>query len=115
MEFSVGLKKNDDFRNVYRRGKSVADKYFVMYVSENHMDINRLGISVSKKTGNSVVRHRLKRLIKESYRRNESVFNSGLDIVVVVRKAAVDIRYDIVTKSLLHLAKIHKISKVQKQ
>ena len=115
MEFSVGLKKNDDFRNVYRRGKSVADKYFVMYVSENHMDINRLGISVSKKTGNSVVRHRLKRLIKESYRRNESVFNSGLDIVVVVRKAAVDIRYDNVTKSLLHLAKIHKISKVQKQ
>lgn len=115
MEFSIGLKKNDDFRNVYRRGKSVADKYFVMYVSENHMDINRLGISVSKKTGNSVVRHRLKRLIKESYRRNESVFNSGLDIVVVVRKAAVDIRYDTVTRSLLHLAKIHKISKVQKQ
>ena len=115
MEFSVGLKKNDDFRKVYRRGKSVADKYFVMYVSENHMDINRLGISVSKKTGNSVVRHRLKRLIKESYRRNESVFNSGLDIVVVVRKAAVDIRYDTVTKALLHLAKIHKISKVQKQ
>ena len=115
MEFSEGLKKNEDFRSVYRSGKKMANRLFVMYVSENGTERNRLGVSVSKKTGNSVVRHRLKRLIKENYRRNEAVFNSGLDIVVVVRKAAVDIRYDTVTKSLLHLAKIHKISKVQKQ
>ena len=111
MEFSVGLKKNDDFRNVYRRGKSVADKYFVMYVSENHLDINRLGISVSKKTGNSVVRHRLKRLIKESYRRNESVFNSGLDIVVIVKKSAVGIGYAESESAILHLAKLHHIKR----
>ena len=115
MIFTDSLRSNQEFKAVYKNGRSYANTCLVVYLLENNTDRNRLGISVSKKTGNSVVRHRLKRLIKESYRRNESVFNSGLDIVVVVRKAAVDIRYDIVTKSLLHLAKIHKISKVQKQ
>ena len=107
MEFSVGLKKNDDFRNVYRRGKSVADKYFVMYVSENHMDINRLGISVSKKVGNSVVRHRLKRLIKESYRLHENMFNSGLNIVAIARVGAGKADYHQIESALLHLMRLH--------
>ena len=109
MEFSVGLKKNDDFRNVYRRGKSVADKYFVMYVSENHMDINRLGISVSKKTGNSVVRHRVKRLMKEAFRTSEDMFNSGLDIVFVAKKSAAEMTFDDAKKSLMDLAASHHI------
>lgn len=43
------LKKNRDFQNVYRNGKSKANKYLVMYVLENQLDSNRLGISVSKK------------------------------------------------------------------
>ena len=109
MEFSVGLKKNDDFRNVYRRGKSVANKYFVMYVSENHMDINRLGISVSKKTGNSVVRHRVKRLMKEAFRTSEDMFNSGLDIVFVAKKNAAVMTFDDAKKSLMDLAASHHI------
>ena len=68
MNFSDSLKKNDDFRNVYKKGKSFANRYLVMYVLENHTDKNRLGISVSKKVGNSVVRHRVTRLVRESYR-----------------------------------------------
>ena len=49
MKFSDSLKKNDDFRNFYKNGKSYANKYLVMYVFENSMEINRIGISVSKK------------------------------------------------------------------
>lgn len=56
MVFSESLKKNKDFRNVYENGKSYADRYLVMYVLENNKDINRLGISASKKVGNSVDR-----------------------------------------------------------
>ena len=82
-----------------------------MYVLENDLDRNRLGISVSKKVGNSVVRHRLKRLVKESYRLNESVFREGLDIVVVVRTTAKDRTYKEIESALLHLGKIHKILK----
>ena len=74
MKFSESLKKNKDFQIVYRKGKSVANSYLVMYILPNNTDRNRLGISVSKKVGNSVVRHRLTRLIRESYRLSEVHF-----------------------------------------
>lgn len=103
------LKKNRDFQNVYKNGKSKANKYLVMYVLENQLDSNRLGISVSKKVGNSVIRHHLTRLIRESYRLNKEMFNSGLDIVIVVRNRAKDCSYHEMEESLLHLAGLHKI------
>ena len=109
MEFSESLKKYRDFQHVYHNGKSYANRYFVMYVLENHQNINHLGISVSKKIGNSVVRHRITRLIRESYRLHEKVFNSGLDIVVVARKSASLASYHEVESALLHLGKLHHI------
>ena len=63
MEFTEGLKKNIDFGKVYRKGKSRANRQLVLYILSNGTDKNRLGISVSKKVGNSVVRHRIKRMI----------------------------------------------------
>ena len=109
MKFSESLKKNEDFKKVYKKKRSFANKYFIMYVSENGLSINRLGISVSKKVGNSVVRHRIARLVRESYRLNEEKFNSGLDVVVVAREGAAEIRYSAVESALLHLAGLHKI------
>ena len=88
MKFSESLKKNSDFKNVYTHGKSFANKYLVMYVLENDLGINRIGISVSKKVGNSVVRHRLTRLIRESYRLNVGNILCGYDIVIVGRTNA---------------------------
>ena len=109
MKFSESLKSNRDFKNVYSRGKSYANKYLVMYVLENGTDRNRLGISVSKKVGNSVVRHRLTRLVRESYRLHEDIFNSGLDIVVVARVNAKEIGYREVESALLLVSKLHRI------
>ena len=109
MQFSESLKRNCDFQNVYRNGKSYANKYLVMYVMENNSERNRLGISVSKKVGNSIIRHRITRLIRESYRLQENIFNSGLDIVVVVRNSASNISYHEMESALLHLAKLHHI------
>ena len=112
MVFSESLKKNADFQNVYRNGKSYANKYLVMYVLENNKEINRLGISASKKVGNSVVRHRFARLVRESYRLHENIFNSGLDIVVVARKDAASVGYYEIESALLHLSKLHHMIKV---
>lgn len=109
MKFTDSLKKYDDFRAVYNKKRSYANKYFVMYVSENGLDENRLGISVSKKVGNSVVRHTVTRLVRESYRLNEDKFSSGLDIVVVARNAASGIRFAQTESAILHLSKLHKI------
>ena len=64
MKYSESLKKHKDFQHVYKKGSSYANKYLVMYVLENQTEGNRLGISVSKKVGNSIVRHRLTRLIR---------------------------------------------------
>ena len=109
MKFSESLKKNSDFQKVYRQGKSYANRYLVMYVLENHSEGNRLGISVSKKVGNSVIRHHLTRLIRESYRLHEDMFNNGLDIVVIARSTARDISYHETESALLHLGGLHKV------
>lgn len=109
MKFSESLKRNQDFRRVYAEGKSYANRYLVMYTLENQTDGNRLGISVSKKVGNSVVRHRITRLIRESYRIREELFNSGLDMVVVARKSAKDKTCQEIESALLHLGKLHGI------
>lgn len=112
MRFSESLKKNQRFQFVYKYGKSYANRYLVMYIKENGTDKNRIGISVSKKVGNSVVRHRVTRLIRESYRLHEAVFNSGLDIVIVARASAASVGYEEIEKALLHLGKLHHIIKV---
>lgn len=111
MKFSESLRRNEDFRRVYEKGKSYANRYLVLYVFANQTDRNRLGISVSKKVGNSVVRHRITRLIRESYRIQEELFNSGLDMVVVARKSAKDKTCQEIESALLHLGKLHGILK----
>lgn len=112
MKFSESLKKNKDFQVVYKKGKSYADKYLVMYILKNDMDRNRIGISVSKKVGNSVVRHHLTRLLRESYRLQEEHFLCGYDIVIVVRVSAKNSTFADMKSALIHLGKLHKIYKV---
>lgn len=104
MLFSESMKKTNDFQNVYKNGKSYADKFIVVYVWKNDSSYNKVGISCSKKVGNSIVRHRFARLVRETYRLHEDIFNSGLDIVVVARACAKDASYFDIENSLLNLA-----------
>lgn len=114
MKFSESLKKNRDFQSVYRRGKSYGNKYLVMYLLPNQTESNRIGISVSKKVGNSIVRHHLTRLIRESYRLHEENFQRGYDMVVVARTAAKDRTYHEIESALIHLGRLHNIYEVDK-
>ncbi len=109
MNFSESLKKNRDFQNVYKNGTSYANRYFVMYILKNDLGKNRVGISVSKKVGNSVVRHHICRLVRESYRLQEDRFHSGWDIVIIARVSAKEITYHQTESALLHLGGLHKI------
>ena len=109
MKYSESLKKNRDFQLVYRNGTSFANRYLVMYVRKNQLNINRIGISVSKKVGNSVVRHHLTRLIRESYRLNEEKFSCGYDLVVIVRMNGKNQGFHSIESALIHLGKLHKI------
>ncbi|OUQ28125.1 ribonuclease P protein component [Lachnoclostridium sp. An131] len=106
---SESLKKNKDFQLLYKEGKSCANRYLVLYVRENGMDQNRFGVSVSKKVGNSVVRHRITRLIRESYRLHEDMFNSGLDMAVIARASAKGRSMNEICSALLHLGKLQGV------
>ena len=103
------LGKNPAFQRVYKNGRSRANKYLVMYVLKNDSEENRFGITVSKKVGNSVVRHRVTRLIRESIRLNLEQFEKGFDIVIVARNTAKERSYFDVESALLHLGRLHKI------
>ena len=104
MRFSESLKKNQQFRAVYEKGTSCASRYLVVYKLENGLKRNRLGISVSKKAGNSVVRHHLARLIRENYRLSEEMYKEGYDIVVIARVAAKKADYHVIGKNLSQLS-----------
>ena len=103
------IKNNSDFLKAYRHGKSYANRYLVMYVRKNDLDRNRYGITVSKKVGNSVVRHRVTRLIRESIRLNVEKFENGYDIVIIARNTAKVRKCQEIESAVLHLGKLHNI------
>ena len=107
MVFSESLKKNRDFQVVYKNGRSYANKYLVMYIMENDQNKNRLGISVSKKVGNSVKRNRARRLMKESYRHLEENLPQHVhyDFVIIARNTISGKKCAEVEKSLLSAMK----------
>ena len=105
----IHIKKNSDFQRVYKNGKSLANRYLVMYVMNNNSNENRVGISVSKKVGNSVTRHRITRLIRESIRLNDNLFENGYDIVIIARVSAKGKSFEEICSAIIHLGKIHNI------
>ena len=112
MSKMITLKNSREFGSVYSTKNSVANKYLVMYLRSNGLDYNRLGISVSKKVGNSVVRHRVTRLIREAYRLNKDCICSGYDIVFVARVTAKDKKCQDIESALMHLCGLKKISHI---
>lgn len=105
----LSLKKNKEFKKVFSEHRSFANHYLVMYASKNNLKVNRLGISVSKKVGNSVVRHRVKRLVKEAYRLNQSTIKQGYDLVVIARVRAKGRSYQEIESALKHLLRLHRL------
>ena len=109
MKYSESLKKHKDFQHVYKKGSSYANKYLVMYVLENQTEGNRLGISVSKKVGNSIVRHRVTRVIREVMRLHWKEIKSGYDIVIVARPSAKESDYGKFESAIFHLLNLHHL------
>jgi ribonuclease P protein component len=97
------IRKNSEFRAVYKRGKSFSNYLLVLYIYRNKSDFNRIGVSVSKKVGKSVTRNRIKRLIKECYRLNCDHISKGYDLVFIARNPAKGKSYKEIEKSMMNL------------
>ena len=90
MKHSGSLKKTRDFQEVYHTGVSCADRNLVIYYRKNLLEMNRLGISVSRKYGNSVARHLFRRRIRAVYEKREDDLLRGIDLVVIARNHAAE-------------------------
>ena len=107
-----GIKKDSDFRRVYQRGKSLADRNLVIYTMKNKSDKSRIGISISKKVGKAHVRNTIRRCIKEAYRLNiDERVQAGYDMVFIARISAADKDYREIERSLKYICKKANIIK----
>lgn len=100
------IHKNYDFRIVYNRGKAFSNNLFVIHIlrnRKNYNEINRLGISISKKVGKSVIRNKIRRRVYEVYRLNLHKLKKGYDIVFVARSNSKDKNYYDIEKSVCNL------------
>lgn len=111
MKSANRLKKNSDFNIVYSKRRSMANKLLIIYINENELNNNRVGFVVSKKVGNSVVRSKVKRLMKESYRINGHRFKEGYDIIFIARAGCKSSTFKEVESAILHLMRKMKLTK----
>lgn len=105
------LRRKDDFTSLYRKGRSVGERYIVLFYKKNNLSYNRIAFLASKKVGNSVKRNRARRLMKESFRFLKDEIKVGYDIIFIARTTINDKKFFDVKKSMynaLRKAKLHE-------
>ncbi len=114
MSFSK-LGSNEEFKKVYRDGRSRANRDLVMYVVKGNSGPSRYGFSVSKKVGNSVQRHRVTRLFREAVRRYDARVTEGNRIVIIARPSVAGKGLEEISEGIINLYKAHRIWKEQSE
>ena len=101
------IRKYAEYQEIYKTAPSKATGLLVMYVRDGIQEGNRLGVSVSKRVGNSVVRHTFVRRMREIFRLNNSQTRQGKDILIVARNQAGKVSYDQLNKDYMKLLRYH--------
>ena len=94
------LTRRSEFLSLSRQGKKVYTSHFVVLSKTNDKGENRLGVTVSARVGNAVIRNRIKRLLREFFRRHSRELSSPQDFVVIARKGAGGLSLDEATREL---------------
>ncbi len=111
MEKKYRLRKNMEFKRVYNGGKSYWNRNLILYVRKNDLQNSRIGITITKKIGNAVVRNRIRRRIKEIIRLKLGNIKSGYDLILIPKKNVGDISYKDLESAMIHIMRISKIVK----
>lgn len=87
-------------------GRKIHTDSFLVFVSpQREPGPTRIGITASRKLGGAVVRNRVKRLVREAFRRHKLLFPAGLDVVFIAKKNAVEVAYDQVVREIEKLCR----------
>jgi len=97
---TISLKQNRDFQRLYKRGGKAVSKNLIIYYRKNQEQGHRVGITVSKKVGSAVVRNKVKRRIKECFRKVEGKIPKPHDIVIVARPRCAESEFSDILKDL---------------
>lgn len=98
------LSKRREFLEVYEKGEKAKGRYFYLYFLRNHLPYNRLGITVTRKTGGPAIRNRIKRCLREVFRRNKKAVEPFCDLVINVTRAAPKASYHSLEEEFLRSA-----------
>ncbi len=98
------LKKKKEFNYIYKKGNAFFCKFFTMYVVKTKYPFSQIGFTVSNKVGNSVTRHRIKRLMSEAIRQNLNLLPVN-NYVFVARAGSEELGLNEVTNNFLYLLK----------
>lgn len=106
------IKKNEEFQEVFKKGKSFANRQFVVYSyrKENQSEF-RIGLSVSKKVGNAVARNRIKRYLRQSFLEMKDELRNDMDYVIIARHQAATLDFHETKKNLQHVLRISRVLK----
>ncbi|MCQ6280216.1 ribonuclease P protein component [Bacillus sp. EB600] len=112
MKKELRIKRNKDFQEAFKKGRSFANRQFVVYALQKEgQDPFRIGLSVSKKLGNAVTRNHIKRYIRQAVFELKDSMETGMDYVIIARKPLVEMDFFEVKKSLTHVLKVGKVLK----
>ncbi|HSH34929.1 ribonuclease P protein component [Schnuerera sp.] len=112
MKKKYRLRNNDDFQKVYKKGKKYWNRNLILFVMKNGLDYSRVGFTVSKKIGNSVIRNRVKRRLKEIFRKNFNNMKEEYDIIIIPKKNVINIEHKELESAMFHILKLANMLKI---
>ncbi|MDO5713933.1 MAG: ribonuclease P protein component [Tissierellia bacterium] len=105
------LKKDQDFTQVYKKRKTYGNRNLTLYIRKNNLPFTRVGFSINKKVGKAVIRNKLKRRLRELFRKHQDIIKTGYDLVFVVKQSSSTISFQELESAFLHILRISKIIK----
>lgn len=111
MEKQYRIKKNEEFKNLYKRAKRHYNRDFIIFSAKNNFDYPRFGFTITKKFGKANKRNKARRKLKEIIRKNLTSFESGKDYIITPKFHLIDMDFNEIEKSLKHVAHLTKRKK----